>query len=97
VAKYEIIRGIELLAWIYYVLLFIRIIFSWLNIRRPHPVLMKIHGISHAATEPVLRPIRNVVAKYQRGVPIDFSPLIAWLLIDVVVRLLTHVLQRAPL
>lgn len=94
--KYQIIRGIELLAWVYYVLLFVRILFSWLNIRRPHPILMKIQRVSYAATEPVLRPIRNALAKYQRGVPVDFSPLIAWLLIELVVRVLRNVLLRSP-
>ncbi|MBD3292492.1 MAG: hypothetical protein GF393_06180 [Armatimonadia bacterium] len=96
VLKYQIINVIQVLAWLYYALLFVRIIFSWLNIRRPHPLVMKIQGIAYAATEPVLRPIRNILAKYQRGVPLDFSPLIAWLLIDLVVRLLTNVLLRTP-
>lgn len=90
----QIIQIIELLAWIYYVLLFVRIIFSWLNIRRPHPVVMQIQRVAYAATEPILRPIRNVLAKYQRGMPLDFSPLIAWLLIELVVRLLRNVLLR---
>jgi len=92
VAKYEIIRIISFALNVYYVLLLIRVIFSWLNIRRPHPILMKIHAVAYAATEPLLRPIRNFLAKYQQGMSIDFSPLILWLLIDVVRRLLFRAL-----
>ncbi|MFO8079275.1 MAG: YggT family protein [Armatimonadota bacterium] len=87
-ARYEIIRAIDLILNAYYVLLLIRVIFSWLNISRPHPLLMKVHQVAYAATEPLLRPIRNVLAKYQRGMPIDLSPLIAWLLIEFARRLL---------
>ncbi|MFW6156828.1 MAG: YggT family protein [Armatimonadota bacterium] len=89
----QIIIVIRLLARAYYVLLLVRIIFSWLNIRRPHPILMQLQRIAYAATEPLLRPIRNALAKYQRGVPIDFSPLVAWLLIEVVLQVLTSALR----
>jgi YggT family protein len=84
VIRDQIARAIIIIADVYYVLLFVRIIFSWLNIRRPHPLLVQIHRITYAATEPLLRPIRNALAKYQRGVPLDFSPLVAWLLIELV-------------
>lgn len=80
----QIIGAIDLVLNVFYVLLLIRVIFSWLNLRRPHPILMQIHKIAYGATEPLLRPIRNVLARYQKGVPIDLSPLIAWFLIELV-------------
>lgn len=86
--RFQIIWAINLLFRAYYVLLLVRVIFSWLNIRRPHPLVMQIQRIAYAATEPLLRPIRNALAKYQRGVPIDFSPLVAWFLIELVRTLL---------
>ena len=88
--RLQIVNAIFLLARVYYVLLFIRIIFSWLNIRRPHPIVMQVQRIAYAATEPLLRPIRNFLARYQRGMPIDFSPLVAWLLIEVFLRLVAN-------
>lgn len=90
--RYQVVNVIYLVARVYYVLLLIRIIFSWLNIRRPHPVVMQIQRIAYGATEPLLRPIRNALAKYQRGVPIDFSPLVAWLLIEVALTVLRRAL-----
>ncbi len=93
VLRYQIINVIYLAARVYYVLLFIRIIFSWLNLRRPHPIVMQIQRVAYGATEPVLRPIRNAISKYQRGVRIDFSPLVAWLLIEVLLALLRRALM----
>jgi len=84
----EIVRTIDILLNAYYVLLLVRVIFSWLDIRRPHPILMQVHRIAYAATEPLLRPIRNFLSKYQRGIPIDVSPLVAWFLIEFARRLL---------
>ncbi|MFW5866270.1 MAG: YggT family protein [Armatimonadota bacterium] len=89
-SRFEIIRAIDLILNAYFVLLLIRVIFSWLDLRRPHPILMKIHGVTYAATEPLLRPIRNFLARYQQGMPLDLSPLILWLLIELVRRLLVR-------
>ncbi len=87
-SRFQIAWAISLVLDVYYVLLLVRVVFSWLNIRRPHPILITIHRISYAATEPLLRPIRNVLMRYQQGVPIDLSPLIAWLLLDLISRVL---------
>jgi YggT family protein len=93
VLRTQIIGAIDLVLNVFYVLLLIRVIFSWLNLRRPHPILMQIHKIAYGATEPLLRPIRNVLARYQKGVPIDLSPLIAWFLIEFVRRLLVRAIM----
>lgn len=84
----QILYAINLVANVYYVLLLVRIIFSWLNLERTHPALRSIYRITYAATEPLLRPIRNLLFRYQRRMPIDFSPLVAWLLIEFIRRLL---------
>ena len=92
----QIVWAIGLAADLYYVLLLVRVIFSWLNLRRPHPVLIQIHRVSYAATEPLLRPIRNLLMRYQHGVPIDFSPLVAWVIIEFARRLLTRIAYSLP-
>jgi len=40
-------------------------------------------------TEPILAPIRSLLLKYLR-IPIDLSPIVAWLLIILLQRLLTQ-------
>jgi YggT family protein len=92
VLRSQIIWAIDLILNAYYVLLLVRVIFSWLDLRRPHPILMQIQRIAYGATEPLLRPIRNVLSRYQRGMPLDLSPLIAWFLIELVRRLLVRAL-----
>lgn len=82
----EIIWAINLAVNAFYVLLLIRVIFSWLDIRRPHSILMQIHRVAYTVTEPLLRPIRNALMKYQRDLPIDLSPLILYFLVELVRR-----------
>ena len=64
-------------------LLFIRIILSWLAIGRGN----KLMDLLYALTEPILAPIRNLVNRSPLGGPgmvIDFSPLIAFVLLRIV-------------
>jgi len=49
---------------------------SWVNPDPYNPVVKFLRRV----TEPVLRPIRNVLARYQAG--LDFSPLVAILIIQ---------------
>lgn len=91
-SSYQIAWAVSRLLDVYYVLLLVRVVFSWLNIRRPHPILIQIHRISYAATEPLLRPIRSFLMKYQHGTPIDLSPMVLWLLLEIVRRVVLRAL-----
>lgn len=53
---------------------------SWVNPDPYNPIVQ----ILRRVTEPVLRPIRNVLARYQTG--LDFSPLVAILIIQFIQR-----------
>ena len=53
---------------------------SWVNPDPYNPIVQLLRRV----TEPVLRPIRNVLARYQAG--LDFSPLVAILIIQFVQR-----------
>lgn len=73
---------------IYYILvifqfiLLARVLLSWFpNIDRSNPLVQMLYQI----TEPVLQPIRNVLP--QTGM-MDFSPLIVFLIISVLMRVL---------
>ncbi len=65
---------------IYYWLIFARVILSWF-IRDPsNPIYRFLHGI----TEPVLGPIRRIMP----NLGLDFSPMIAFLLLEMIKRFL---------
>lgn len=75
----EIIR---LLLWIYMLILMARILMSWLPaLDRSHPIARFLYE----ATEPVLKPIRNVMPDMGG---FDFSPLIVFLIIQVLLQVL---------
>jgi len=60
-----------------------RVLLSWFpDIDRSHPIIQFLYDI----TEPVLRPVREMLP--QTGM-IDFSPLVVFLVIQVVLRLLS--------
>jgi len=75
-----------------YALLFIRIILSWFAVGRSTNQLM---GLLYFLTEPILAPIRSLLQRSPLGGPgmmIDFSPIIAFVLLQVVRELLIAVI-----
>ncbi|MEK7785749.1 MAG: YggT family protein [Chloroflexota bacterium] len=77
----DLLRLISMLFWL---LMLARIIFSWGNIDRYNPIVNFIYQV----TEPVLAPIRNILPS--TGM-IDFSPMVAILLVEVVTRVLSAI------
>lgn len=72
---------IDTLLLVYSLLIFARAIISWVRLDPYHPVVQFLY----ATTEPVLAPIRNLLPG--GGMMMDFSPLIALLIISVLRRL----------
>jgi len=64
---------------IYVFILIVRAIISWVNPDPYNPVVR----ILYKLTEPILYPIRRVLWRFSGNIPIDFSPLIAILLLYV--------------
>lgn len=65
--------------------IFIRCILSWFPIGRDN-IFVK---ILDAVTEPILAPIRNIVNKSPiGGFMVDFSPIIALLIVQIIYRIL---------
>ncbi len=88
---YILFRALQLLQ----LLVFIHVILSWVtaagNYRlRSHPAVQLLDRI----VEPLLAPIRSFLRPYMRNLPIDFSPLILLLGIDLVRQVLASVLLR---
>jgi YggT family protein len=68
--------------WIFELVLLARIILSWFpNVDRSNPLIQFLYDV----TEPVLRPIRDMMP--QTGM-IDLSPLIVFLIIQVLMTIL---------
>ena len=78
-------RLADFISWVLtlytYVILAAAVI-SWVNPDPYNPIAQ----ILRRATEPVLRPIRNVLARFQTG--FDFSPLVAILIIQFIQRVI---------
>lgn len=72
---------INLLYWIFWILILIRVVLSFVQINPYHPAVQMVYQL----TEPILEPIRNIMP---RTGMIDFSPLIALLLLGLLRRLL---------
>ena len=75
-----IIRMLE----IYNILIFVRVIASWIVQDPTHPIMRFLYGI----TEPILGPIRNLMP----NIGLDFSPIVAYLLISVITQILRSIL-----
>lgn len=73
---------IQLLAYVVWFLLLARVVVSWTNPRGGGGLVAFIYQ----ATEPLLAPIRRVLPP---TAGIDWSPLVAILLLGVIIRLLT--------
>lgn len=71
-------------------LIFIRCIISWLPIDRDNPIL----NFVYVLTEPILSPIRNVINNSPiGGGALDFSPIFAFIFLDIVQMVVYNFLQ----
>lgn len=75
---------INVIFWVFYVLLFAQIILSWIRPNPYHPVWGPIIRVVNGVVEPILKPIRRLLPPMGG---LDFSPMI--------VLLLARVLQGA--
>lgn len=81
VVRMQLWRFIDLFLRIYEILILARVVMSWVQMESN-----KLSDFVYRVTEPVLRPIRELIPAVA-GV-IDFSPLIAFMLLTLVRRLL---------
>ena len=85
-----LVKFIDFALKIYTFLIVIRAIISWVNPDPYNPVVRTLDKL----TEPVLYPIRKVMWRVTGNLPIDFSPFIAIVLIQVVGAFLVKMLYR---
>jgi len=73
-----LISLIKLVFLLYYVVLFARVILSWVRLPTYHPLMRTVGPPLYALTEPLLAPIRRLLRPYMAGSPIDISPLVLY-------------------
>jgi YggT family protein len=78
---------VRLVFWVLQLLVFARVIISWVRVDRHHPLVRFIYQV----TEPMLRPFRAVLRIGPGG--LDFSPIILlfvlWIAQQIIITLLT--------
>lgn len=72
----------------YSFIIFIRAIISWVSPDPYNPIVQALYRL----TEPVLRPIRRVLLRSMGNIGIDFSPLIAIILLQIFGKILLGML-----
>jgi YggT family protein len=80
-----IIRYLLIIFWI---VLLIRVLSSWFPTPYGGP-MRSVMNLVHALTEPVLRPLRNVLPPVRMGmVALDLSPIIIFIVISILLQVL---------
>lgn len=82
-----IVQLILVIFYLYELLIFVRCVMSFF------PVYNKFTEWIFHATEPVLAPCRKLTDKFNINLPIDFSPLIAILFMQLIQRLLIAIIS----
>ncbi|HAN09393.1 MAG TPA: YggT family protein [Clostridiales bacterium] len=72
------------------ILIFIRVILSWVGIDYEKDKKFK---FLFDTTEPILEPFRKLLSKWQSGIMMDFSPIIALFFLDIIRRILMTLLS----
>ena len=83
---------IHLVFTAFYVILLARVILSWVPISSRSAALLELRSFCYRITDPLLQPIRRLLAPYQRSSPMDFSPLILIVLLSIAERILLRLL-----
>lgn len=81
-----LVRIIDLFYWAFWILILARVILSFIRIS---PYQNELVRLVYTVTEPVLEPIRRILPPMSG---LDFSPLIALLLLDLLRRILYSIL-----
>ena len=80
--KSVLYQAVDMFFYILYLLIFVRIIISWLPIGRDNSLVSLIYTF----TDPILGPIRSMIEKSPLGggMMLDFSPIIALFVMNIV-------------
>ena len=80
-----LISFVNILFWVLDLAIFARVLFSWIHPNPYNPLVSLVHQI----TDPILLPLSRVIPAVGM---FDITPIVAWILLDVVRRILLTVL-----
>ncbi len=90
---YAVFFAVNSLFNIIYTLILVNVFSSWLPFLYENRFFAKLLYIIETLTEPIMNPVRNMLRKTQLGqMPVDFSPVIVLLLIQIVQRVVLSLL-----
>jgi YggT family protein len=84
-----LIRFISLLSTVLYIALLARVLLSWFQVG-PNSPFYPVITILYQVTEPILAPIRRLLPRFGM---MDFSPIVAFILLSIGQRVLTRALS----
>ena len=84
----QLMQVVRLIFWVLQLLVFARVIISWVRVDPYHPVVRFIYR----ATEPMLRPFRAVLRVGPGG--LDFSPIILLFVLWIAQQIIINLLMR---
>jgi YggT family protein len=76
-----LISFVNILFWVLNLAIFARVLFSWINPNPYNPLVSLVYQI----TDPILDPLRRIVPAVGM---FDITPIVAWILLDIVRRIL---------
>lgn len=82
------LRLIDFVFTAFYIILLGRVLLSWVPVSSRSPTLVELRSFCYRITDPLLQPIRRLLAPYQKNSPMDFSPLVLFVLLSIVERIL---------
>ncbi len=80
----QIIMLLSMLLSLLEITIFIECIASWIPQFQGNKFMILVHNITY----PILQPFRNLQNRFSPGLPMDFSPIIALFVINIIRRLL---------
>lgn len=81
-----VVQALYYLVRLINILILVRVVFSWIN---PNPYSTLVQFI-YGVTEPILEPVRNLIYRLGYNGMIDFSPMLAIVLVNMIYSLLVR-------
>ncbi len=72
---------------IFEIVLVVNILLSWFVHSTPNMAVRNIYLLTSQIVDPLLDPIRRFLRPYMGGMPFDISPIVLWMLLGVLSRL----------
>ena len=76
----------------YQIVILVAVVFSWLRISQYDKRWGGLIRLVRSLTDPLFEPIRRVLQRYQGRSGLDFSPIVAWLIVEIAHRIVVNII-----